>query len=259
MKGIKKICGKIVYTIAKALSVMMETLIQLIETMVLLVRSISKGCLALVSMGGCLFFLLIIGPLGLRILMDPVALATILFFLIFPIFGTKLVSYLKYMKYSITEFLFNLANYLIDGTNYQYRSFSEYKTAYKKAEEEKLRKQQERYYRQQREWEERLRQWQQQNFQREQRSYGDFRSQGNYGHSYGNPITEFKNKYERSCDVLGVSYNVDKYQIKLAYRRKAKKYHPDINKAPDATKMFQEINDAYEFLNDDNIQRYKNI
>jgi hypothetical protein len=61
------------------------------------------------------------------------------------------------------------------------------------------------------------------------------------------------------ADILGVSYNADKYQIKLAYRKKAKEYHPDINKSPDATKMFQQITDAYEFLSEENISRYRNM
>ena len=36
-------------------------------------------------------------------------------------------------------------------------------------------------------------------------------------------------------------------------------YHPDINKDANATQQFQAIQDAYEFLNEDNIQRYKRI
>jgi curved DNA-binding protein CbpA len=56
-----------------------------------------------------------------------------------------------------------------------------------------------------------------------------------------------------------VPHNADKYEVKLGYRKKAKEYHPDLNKSPDATKIFQEINNAYEFLSDDNIERYKNM
>ena len=59
--------------------------------------------------------------------------------------------------------------------------------------------------------------------------------------------------------MLGINYAADKYEIKLAYRKKAKEYHPDINKAANATEMFQKINDAYEFLNEDNIERYKKL
>ena len=46
--------------------------------------------------------------------------------------------------------------------------------------------------------------------------------------------------------VLGVSKSATDDEIKKAYRKKARQYHPDVNKAPDATKKFQEINEAYE-------------
>ena len=58
-------------------------------------------------------------------------------------------------------------------------------------------------------------------------------------------------------DVLGISRSADKGTIKRAYRKLAKKYHPDINKEAGATEKFQKINDAYEFMNDDNIKRYQ--
>ncbi|UCG28754.1 MAG: DnaJ domain-containing protein [Bacteroidales bacterium] len=48
--------------------------------------------------------------------------------------------------------------------------------------------------------------------------------------------------------VLGLRENASLNDIKKAYRLKAKKYHPDINKAPDAHEKFIEINEAYEFL-----------
>lgn len=72
-------------------------------------------------------------------------------------------------------------------------------------------------------------------------------------------MTEFKQKYEKSCDILDLPYDTDKYQVKLAYRKKAKENHPDINRSPDATSKFQEINDAYGFLSDENIERYKRM
>ena len=51
--------------------------------------------------------------------------------------------------------------------------------------------------------------------------------------------------------ILGVDKNASADEIKSAYRRLAKKYHPDLNKAPDAAEKFKEINEAYEVLGDD--------
>lgn len=250
---IKKFIGKIIYALGKGISAVIDGLIGLIENMVVYIGSFFKGCLALMSMGGCLFFLLF-ANLGIRILRYPGALSILLFLLVFLMFGGKLVSYLKYVRYIVREYLYNTGNYLSDNIRYKYRAFREFKEAYRRAEEERIREQQRRYYEQQRQWEERFKQqWYQQHSQR---------GQGNYGYGgqgYANPTIDFKSKYERSCDILGVPYSADKDQIKKAYRSKAKEYHPDLSKAPDATKIFQEISAAYEFLSDSNIQRYKSI
>ena len=53
-------------------------------------------------------------------------------------------------------------------------------------------------------------------------------------------------------EVLGVSRDASKDEIKRAYRKMAKKYHPDVNKAPDAADKFKEVNEAYEVLSDEN-------
>ncbi|AJH77215.1 molecular chaperone DnaJ [Heyndrickxia coagulans] len=52
-------------------------------------------------------------------------------------------------------------------------------------------------------------------------------------------------------EVLGVAKDASKDEIKKAYRKLSKKYHPDINKAPDAAEKFKEIQEAYEVLSDD--------
>ena len=53
-------------------------------------------------------------------------------------------------------------------------------------------------------------------------------------------------------DTLGVSQNASSDDIKKAYRKLARQYHPDINKQKDAEEKFKEINAAYEILSDEN-------
>lgn len=50
--------------------------------------------------------------------------------------------------------------------------------------------------------------------------------------------------------ILGVTRSADAAQIKSAYRKLAKQYHPDANPGVDTTEKFQEINRAYEVLTD---------
>ncbi len=51
-------------------------------------------------------------------------------------------------------------------------------------------------------------------------------------------------------EVLEIDKSASEDDIKKAYRRLAKKYHPDINKEPGAEEKFKEINEAYEVLSD---------
>ncbi|XP_077243304.1 chaperone protein dnaJ A7A, chloroplastic-like isoform X2 [Tasmannia lanceolata] len=51
--------------------------------------------------------------------------------------------------------------------------------------------------------------------------------------------------------VLGVSKSASKSEIKSAYRKLARNYHPDVNKEPGAEQKFKEISNAYEVLSDD--------
>ncbi|MCP3741335.1 molecular chaperone DnaJ [Rossellomorea sp. BNER] len=52
-------------------------------------------------------------------------------------------------------------------------------------------------------------------------------------------------------EVLGISKSASKDEIKKAYRKLSKKYHPDINKEADAADKFKEIKESYEVLSDD--------
>jgi molecular chaperone DnaJ len=52
-------------------------------------------------------------------------------------------------------------------------------------------------------------------------------------------------------EVLGVARGADKTEIKQAFRKLAREYHPDVSKHDDAESRFKEINEAYEILSDD--------
>lgn len=56
-------------------------------------------------------------------------------------------------------------------------------------------------------------------------------------------------------EVLGVSKTATDEEIKRAFRKLAKEYHPDINKSPGAEEKFKEIGEAYSVLSDANKRR----
>ena len=57
-------------------------------------------------------------------------------------------------------------------------------------------------------------------------------------------------KYKDYYEILGVDKKATEAQIKSAYRKLAKKYHPDVDKSPSAQEKFKDINEAYEVLSD---------
>lgn len=65
-------------------------------------------------------------------------------------------------------------------------------------------------------------------------------------------LSNGKNYYE----ILGVTPDSEVAEIKVAYRKLARKYHPDVNNSPEAVAKFKDITEAYETLVD-NVKRNK--
>lgn len=57
-------------------------------------------------------------------------------------------------------------------------------------------------------------------------------------------------------EVLGIGRDATDEDIKKAFRRQARKLHPDVNKSPNAEEEFKELNEAYDVLSDPNKRAY---
>lgn len=67
-------------------------------------------------------------------------------------------------------------------------------------------------------------------------------------------------KYKDYYETLGVDRNASEKEIKQAYRRLARQYHPDVNKSSGAEERFKEINEAYQVLSDpENRRKYDQL
>ncbi|MCA1188761.1 MULTISPECIES: DnaJ C-terminal domain-containing protein [unclassified Saccharopolyspora] len=56
-------------------------------------------------------------------------------------------------------------------------------------------------------------------------------------------------------EVLGVSRGASQDEIQQAYRKLARRHHPDVNSAPEAEERFKEINEAYDVLSDPDLRK----
>jgi len=67
-------------------------------------------------------------------------------------------------------------------------------------------------------------------------------------------------KFQDYYETLGVDRGATQAQIQAAYRKLARKLHPDVNKSPDAEEKFKRLNEAYEVLRDeDKRKRYDSL
>lgn len=267
----KKIWGNIVFGFTRVLDAIFKALIWLTGAIVSAGSTLKRIIYPVVIL---LLLLSISFPLILVVLFTPggiTVLVIILIIMIIPYLGTKAVSGLKYYKYVTTEFLYDYADSFRLNRERKGK-FSDYGSNYRKKEAEEKRAKEEAYRKEQ---EERQRQsdeyWRKifdEAFRQGGYTGGGYTgggysgggySQGQRGSSSYNPYQDFVTQYKKACDTLEVSYDTDIYEVKLNYRKLAKKYHPDINKEPDAVEKFKEVSNAYEFLSEENIERYKKM
>ena len=259
----KKIWGSIVFGFAKLVDLLFGGLVWLFDKIVLLSKYLTRILIPVLLLMGLSIFAL---PLMLIFLMTPGGLtliAIILLVLIVAFIGRKAVSSLKYYRYITTEYLYDYADFYRLGKGKKGK-FSDYSSKYRRKQQEEKRREQEERRREQEERQRAAQEEWQRRFEEFFRTYrqqggGSYSSnQGGYQSTY-NPYTDFVSQYRKSCDILGLKYDTDIYEVKLQYRKLAKKYHPDLNKDEKAADKFKEITSAYEFLSEENIERYKRM
>lgn len=266
-----KVLGNLNKGIGTVLDYFFEILIIVVDFLVNIFKSFQQLILSLLVFGGCIFFFIFLNPFfwaGIK----RWQFIFILLIFFFPLVGTTAVSYLKYIQYMVTEYFYEKADYYLLGKDRSYSKIGDYGRRYQRKKEQEKRekeriaweKEQERRRKQEeafkRKFEDFMGQggggfsWQYGPYGQQQQQQGGYGGQQNMG---GFGQDRFKEKYEDAIGTLGLSNDADKYEIKLAYRTLAKKWHPDINPAENATAQFQKINEAYEFLSDENIKLYK--
>lgn len=259
----KILLGNFFKGLGKFFEVLTSGIIYILYIIVTLIDNVKK----LLGIFSVFFIFFLLNPFLLySFLMNPTIMSIFIVLFIVPLLGKGLISYLKYLQFILTEFFYDRADHYLLGKETK-GSLGDYGREYtRRKREQEQRESEERARQQQRMWEEMFRQYYEQMGRGGYTTYGGgtsyergpYGSYGNQGNIY-NPTADFINKYEESCRTLGLPPTTDKYEIKLAFRKLAKQYHPDVNKAPDATEKFQKINEANEFLSDANIQRYEQL
>ena len=249
-----KFFGKILHVLATILGSIFNLLINIMNVITMTFEGIRQSLMLILVFGCSTFFFFPVLALAI-----PRKWWTVIFIiLIIPILGPKFISMLKYGNYTLTEWMYDRADSLMTGRKVGYDSISDYSNKYKFEREEERRRAAEEAARARQEEMNRRFEEMFRGFSYTNMNQGNWNSY-NTNSSYSNMTNDlgFKEKYEKACKVLGVDYQTDIYEVKLNYRKLAKKYHPDINKDPGATEKFQEVNDAYEFLTEENINKYK--
>lgn len=266
----KSLFGGFLRLLGKGLDALFSGLISLIAHLIQLVQQIRSYFAPIFT---CLVMALLSMPLLIFVLpivrLPGWVWAIIAILLFFPLLGRGFVSMLEYGKYVLTEFLFDQADYYTSGRGAK-KSFSSYGAAYRrKLWEEEMARRREAQQREKERWDRIFSSYfggfsgpfQGGFYQQTTHGQGGYsragqQASGGY-QGMGDPVADFKEKVQKSCQILGVTPNATEYELKLAYRKLAKKFHPDLNKEPYATRRFQEINDAYEFLSRENLERYR--
>lgn len=252
----KVIFGKFIHGLASILNSIFNFLINILNAIVTIFEGLSQVIMAI----GCLA--IFIFPIFF-IALPPELVFFIFLIAVVPFLGKSFISLLRYGNYTLIEWMYDKADSLITGDKKGFDNISDYAKKYRMDQErERRRKAEEERQRQQEEFNQRFEEFFQGfNFTGYDFNdgYNGYNTNNNgYNGGFVNDLG-FKEKYEKACSTLGVNPNADQYEIKLAYRKLAKKYHPDVSDDPNATEKFQKINEAYDFLSQENIKKYNNM
>ena len=259
----RELWGNISYGFAKFVEVLYKFIIIILEFLVNgadYLKNIFLPIIVLMVIGMLAFpplLLFLLTGFGLTLIIIMVLLFVVSF-----LGRAALMSFYR-INYAHIHFLYDYAKYYKYGTS-GYKNVNYYKAEYDRKQQEKfeeeLRREEERRRQRQRAQEEQWRRFFEENFSGYSQGGYQGRYNGEYQGRYNqNPFSNFKKQYEDACDVLGVAHNSDYNTIKSAYRKLAKKYHPDISKENNADEMFKKINNAFDFLSEENVRRYNSL